>query len=224
MRSDKSLAYQLRLEGKSYKEISRKLFIPLSTLSYWFSSDSVSNQIKLDLNKSKIYTDRIHLKKLSILKRQNHQNEIEKVQDEAIILLPVLMENPLFVTGLMLYWGEGDKVLKNGLVRLSNTDPELIKTFLKFLLELMEIDIKRIRVQVILYPDLNPVTTVGYWSSFLGLPLTHFHKSALIQGKTKNRHSEYGICVLGVSDTKLKLRILTWLSVFPSILNTKVIV
>lgn len=224
MRSDKSLAYQLRLEGKSYKEISRKLFIPLSTLSHWFSSDFVSNQIKLDLCKSKVYTDRINLSKLSILKRQKYENEIEKVQDEAVILLPVLMENPLFVSGLVLYWGEGDEVLKNGLVRLSNTDPELIKTFLKFLLEQLEIDIHRIRVQVILYPDLNPVTTVGYWSSFLGLPLTNFHKSAIIQGKTKNRRSEYGICVLGVSDSKLKLRILTWLSVFPSILNTKVIV
>ncbi len=48
-------------------------------------------------------------------------------------------EAELFGLGLGLYWGEGTKANKDS-IRLGNTDPELIRKFIDFLISFFEID------------------------------------------------------------------------------------
>ena len=46
MRKDKVRAYQLRREGKSYKEIKKTLGIPLGTIAGWFKDEEWSQKIR----------------------------------------------------------------------------------------------------------------------------------------------------------------------------------
>ena len=60
----------------------------------------------------------------------------------------------LFGLGLGLYWGEGTK--KNqGQVRLGNTDPYLVLTFLDFLRKFYRIDNSRLRFAIQIFTDMD---------------------------------------------------------------------
>src|SRR5688572_23770642 len=109
MRKDKNAAYQLRLSGKSYNEIYEILKVPQSTLSDWFSKKEWSIKIRdrLALSAQEVSTMRIvELNKV----RGKHLAEVyEQARQEARKEFKFLKYNPLFIAGLMLYWGEGDK-------------------------------------------------------------------------------------------------------------------
>ena len=64
---------------------------------------------------------------------------------------PFLIKEPktldqakLLGLGLGLYWGEGNKKNRNS-IRLGNTDPRLIKMFLRFMLEIFGIKKEKLR-------------------------------------------------------------------------------
>lgn len=132
MRNDKHLATKLRKEGLSYQEISNKLDIPKSTLSNWFSDKNWSQKVKRKLTKKSYLLSQKRLKKLNEAKQKKWRNWREKFRKKARKEFVELKENPLFIAGLMLYWGEGDSKPKNGLVRLGNTEPEMINVFRGF--------------------------------------------------------------------------------------------
>ena len=121
------------------------------------------------------------------------------------------MSDQLFVSGLSLYWGEGDKRTRHQ-VRLTNTDPALVKIFLKFLLKYSELPLERVWVSLIRYPDTTSEGCEMYWQDQLGLGAEHFQKTVEIQGRGTERRSAYGICVVGISSSVLKVKMLTWIA------------
>jgi hypothetical protein len=58
----------------------------------------------------------------------------------------------LFVAGVMLYWAEGDKTHRNA-ARISNSDPEVLRLFVRFLRECLEIPNDQMRVTCHLFAD-----------------------------------------------------------------------
>src|SRR3989344_8749851 len=155
MRTDRNLAIKLRRSKKSYNEISKELGIPKSSLHTWFKNNKWSQEIRKNLIKRAqiLATGRL---KLMALANKKKWDEIHlQYQNEAKKEFPSLIKKPLFIAGLMLYWGEGDKVLKNCLVRLSNSDPELIKVFYLFLWNVILIPKEKIFIKLILYPELE---------------------------------------------------------------------
>ena len=58
----------------------------------------------------------------------------------------------LHASGVMLYWAEGDKGSRNA-ARISNSDPEILKLFLRFLRECLEVPDEQMRVTCHLFAD-----------------------------------------------------------------------
>lgn len=115
-------------------------------------------------------------------------------------------ENKLLGLGLGIYWGEGEKV-SNHQLRVANTDPDVLRTYIRFLLTICQIKKEKISYSIICFNDTNPNDAILYWSKQLQLSDKKFGKIVQIppQGKgTYKRKNTTGVCTVTVCNTKLK--------------------
>lgn len=218
MRRDKELAFSLRKQGKSYKEIHQELSMSISTLSNWFKGVDFLEDIKLTVAKQAQLKSTARLRLLhkvrgDLLKAHYIQAEIEAKKE-----LSENIHNPLFVSAVVAYWGEGDKATSS-IVRLANTDPKMIKLFLDFLILFCAVPKDKIRGALYIYEDLDDVICRQYWSKMTGIE--HFHKTMVLPSRHKTKKLPYGTCTVLVSNTYLKRKMLFWIDQLPEIvLNT----
>ena len=211
MRNDKHLAIELRKQGNSYNKISRKLTIPKSTLVSWFSKLDWSLKIKKELERKANYNARRRLIAYVRKKQIEWENWRESFREDARKKFPNFINDPLFVTGINLYWGEGDSKLKNGIVRLVNTDARMLLLFVKFLKKFCEIPNEKILATMTLYPDLNEEKCKLFWSKSIDVLPQQFRKTQFIKGKHPTKRVENGMCTVLVHSRGLKEKIYTWI-------------
>jgi hypothetical protein len=211
MRNDKDRATTLRKEGWSYRRLIEELGIPRATLSDWFGDKKWSQKVKDTLVRENLKTSREHMVRLDKIRGENLKLMYVKAREDARGDFEKLKHHPLFVAGVMIYWGEGDKVSKHGF-RVTNSDPLLLKIFLEFLRKVCLNDEERIRAWVLIYPDLDADVCENYWSKQLGLSRKNFTKSIMIKGRHKTKRVNYGICTLGYSSRFLKEKMLIWMN------------
>lgn len=214
MRTDKEKAFLKRKKGKSYGEISKIMKIPKSTLSLWFRDDAFSQVIRENLKQEARKNAKVHIEKINkrrgILLAQAYKQARSEAEKEIVFLKKI----PLFVAGLSIYWGEGEKTTKH-FVRVSNIDPSLLFVFKKFLTNICGIPESDIRCSLLLYPDLEERTCLQYWTKKLQLKNAHFRKSTRIQGRHKTKKISYGICIMTVGSSYLKEKMMIWLAKLP---------
>lgn len=215
MRKDKIEAFKLRKQGKSYNEIRQALRIPKSTLSDWLKEVEWSRRLKTALSKRAKEKGKITLRELDRIRGINLTRIYKEAEREAEIEFEHFKFYPLFIVGVVVYWGEGDKISRN-IVRISNTDPLMIKLFVKFLVDVCGISPAKVRASILLYPDLNGAECKTFWVKNSGLLEENFNKSIVIKGRHKTRRLRYGVCTVVVSSTYLKKKILMWLTLLPN--------
>ncbi len=126
---------------------------------------------------------------------------------------PFLFNNPkdlkgmfLFGLGLGLFWGEGSKKNQNA-VRLSNSEPALVKKFIDFLIEIYNIDKKKLKFQLQIHDDLNANKMLSFWARYLSIDKTQFYKTTILKRRgegTYHKKMEYGVIILNFGNTKLR--------------------
>lgn len=205
MRKDKEEAFKLRKEGKTYAEISKLLVVSKGTLSFWFSKIDWSQELK-NANHKFNYSP-AKLQAMRQARRKNLDDWYARAEKEAEMEFRKYLFNPLFISGLMLYEGEGDHS-RNSQVRIANTNPLVILTFKKFIEEYYREYIPRMRISLLLYPDLNPTDCVVWWRDALKDQQIAFHNPVVIQGRHKTRRLQYGVASLIISSKFLKVKIL----------------
>lgn len=215
MRNDKEKAIKLRKQGKSYNEIKAALKIPKSTLSDWFSKDAASADLRRKLNDKSLELHTERLRELHRIRGSHLLRAYEEARSEAKMEFEDLKYNPLFIAGVMLYWGEGDKAGKYA-VRLVNSEPEMLRLFYQFLRVICRIPQEKIWASVILYPDLQEQVCRSFWAENTGVPVERFTKATVIQGKSSRRTLSYGVCTIGVSSTYFKAKVTEWLKLLPA--------
>ena len=211
----KKKAVELRKLAKSYGEISKILHIPKSTLSDWFSKVPWSDEVKKKLIEKLSPIHGARIRKMNAIRINNlnkHYVDARKIAGEE---LEKYKNNPLFMFGLALYWGEGDKVTKYQL-RLTNSDPEVIRSFKIFLDKFCNGKNEKIWAGLLLYQDLDSASCINHWSKITGLDKKCFTKSIVIKSKHKTNKLNYGICILGISSRFLKEKMLEWLRLVTS--------
>lgn len=190
-------AINLRKKGLSYREILERILVSKSTLSLWLRSVGLSNKQK----------QRLTLKKLGAAKRgaQAQRNKrlkaIEDIKAEAkaeISKIP-MDRTKLWLMGTMLYWAEGSKEKINGPsgeVRFGNSDPIMIKLFIKWLIEICNIHRSQIIYEIYLHENhehrLQSVKM--FWADHLSLNAGHFKiyfKRHNISAHRKNIGEDY---------------------------------
>lgn len=209
--SKKELAHALRKKGKSYNEISSKLAIAKSTLSYWFQKDAQSSELKELLTRKA----QIQAKKKLRLMAKAHKEKWEAVykdyQKDARTQYATFKSQKLFIFGLGIYWGEGDRRKQNSIVRVGNVDDQMLRSFVLFLINYCGIDSGKIRVWLLLYPDNNEQSCKRYWSSRLAIPQKQFIKSQHAVGRHKTKRLPHGVCYVQAYSREVKVKILEWI-------------
>jgi len=112
----------------------------------------------------------------------------------------------LFGLGLGLFWGEGTKRNTHA-VRLSNSDPELIKKFIDFLINIYDIDKEKLRFQILSYVDLKSDDLVSFWAKYLSVKSRQFFKTTILKKRGKgtyHKKMKYGVIIISFSNIKLR--------------------
>jgi hypothetical protein len=144
-------------------------------------------------------------------RKKNAESRDESARKEALEQFTAYYQDPLFNLGLGLYWGEGDKKTRYQ-VRLTNTDPDLIRTFLRFLETYAKEFKDRIWISLIRYDDIEQVQCEHFWQEKTGLGRERFQKTVTIKSRSIEAKSPYGICIVGISSAKLKIKMMTWIA------------
>lgn len=120
-------------------------------------------------------------------------------------------EQELFYLAIALYIGEGKKRDREQ-VSLSNTEPRVIKVFLRFLREICHVDEKKIWAWINIFDDSNLRRAQEYWEDVTGLTSSQFYKPVVRarRGGTYLNVSEYGTLTVGVNNTRLREIVLQW--------------
>lgn len=177
---DKQKAIDLRERGYSYSQIKEKLGISKSTLSGWlFDMPLSEDKIKelRDFSPQRIERYRNTMKN----KKEARLNEVYKKVSKDI---GTFSKREIFLLGLFLYWGEGTKSA-NSSTQLTNTNPAMIKFFIKWL-ELLGVSKKDLKVKLHLYSDMDIKKSIAFWSKELKIPTSQFKKSYIKETSLKN--------------------------------------
>lgn len=214
MRNDKHLAQKLRKKGKSYKKISAELGVAKSTLSKWFGHETWSQNIKNELTRKANFIAHKKLRLINAERKKMWEAWREAARQEARKDFKKLAANPLFIAGIMIYWGEGDSKIENCMVRVSNTNSDLLRLTALFFEKICKVPKKQFRLTLFLYPDLNEKKCKNFWSSHLGIPTDQFRKTQYISGRHPTKRLTYGICSITISGRRLKEKIFVWIDLF----------
>lgn len=207
----KEKAFELRKQKKSYRQIAEEVGVSKSTVSYWFRAINWSRDIQDQLTKRAQKISQNRLKHLNNLKKIKYKKLYIQAEQEAKLEFSRIKKDSLFIAGTMIYWGEGDRQFKNGIVRVSNVDSRMLTLFKDFLVKVCGVDKQKIRGHTLIYPDLKSNECIDYWSKSIGLDLKAFYKPAVIKGRHKVNRLPYGVCSIGVNNKYLKKKILTWI-------------
>ena len=141
----KTDANELRSRGYSYREISLLLKITKSTAYEWLKNIHLTQTAVQRIEKLKSEgrnkaNNARHLKRLALI--EDSENSAKRIF-KSFRLTPELAK----ICCSLLYWAEGGKFTDNRL-EFTNSDPAMIKTFLKLLRTGFAIDESKLRVNI----------------------------------------------------------------------------
>ena len=225
MRSDKFKAYKLRMAGRSYNEIARLLKIPKSTLSSWFAD------LELPKEATKRIRDRVHSASLrGLIARNKNQTTLaearsKEMHNEGAGLIKNLNKRDLLIIGVALYWAEGykrpvviaGKTRTSHRVSLTNSDPDLICVFLKFLKEMCKVQDEKITIWIRYFEHQDPVYLLDFWQKKCNIPYSNFRNTLQTVSISSQRKKSYnslpfGVAQISVNNTNLYHKIMGMIS------------
>lgn len=168
-------AIALRKEGKSYKEIMELVPVSKSSLSLWLRDVKLTKKQKNKLTSIRGAGGGEAKRKAWEVKRQETMDGYDPPLDD-----------PNFMLGLGLYWGEGSKYSRTETV-FTNSDPKMLRAFVVWVAEFFGEDFDRFSAEVHHYDTERDDEIKCYWSKLLGVPLTHFIKSQVHVSKSSGR-------------------------------------
>lgn len=175
---DKSKVIALRKKGLSYSQIKTSTGISKSTLSGWLQGMPLSDKRTRELRD--FSSIRIERYRNTMLKKRNNRLDIvyKKVSKD----IDSFSKRDLFIAGLFLYWGEGTKVTKYMTI-FTNTDPDMVKFFIKWLRSCFDIKKSKFTVLLHLYSDMDTKNITEFWSKKLGIDIVQFKKPYIKDSK-----------------------------------------
>lgn len=134
-------------------------------------------------------------------KREQIAEKIYKIQQRKF---SHISKNTYFVAGLMLYLAEGDKKNETRIV-LANTDIQIIKLFIKWMIVFLSIKKQDIKAQLHLYENMDILQEENFWRKGLDLNRKQFYKTQIRKLRKSSfsyhesyRHGTCSVYVLGV--------------------------
>lgn len=188
----KNQAIFLRKKGFSLKEVAEKFGIAKSTASVWLQNVNLNQKAQGRLKKRRI----LGQYKSRFIKKIQRENLIKTYRLQAYQEISKIHfnKNTYKLLCSFLYWCEGAK-LNSTHIRFINSDPKMIKTFLKLLRISFQLDEKKFRALIHLHDYHNEKKQKKFWSKITEIPLKQFNKSYHKPNTKKRIRDNYPGCL-----------------------------
>lgn len=201
---EKTKVVRLRSElGLSINEILKSVKVSKGTVSRWIQNVPLS-QDQTEKLKEKIGHGSF---RASLTHKRLSEERVFSYKEEGRI--KAKEKNLLHACSCMLYWAEGHKKNNKNTVAFSNSNPSMVRLFLRFLKEQFDVPEQKISININCYTDIKGSKEIeSYWLRELGLPESCLRKT-MINKISKASHNkrvgylEYGTCRLVVNDTSI---------------------
>lgn len=214
----KEKAINLRKRGLSYSEILKQIPVAKSTLSLWLRSVGLSKKQKQILTDRKLAS----MKRGAFAKKNQRIQLSEKIKKESRAEIKLINKKELMLIGAALYWAEGSKAKEHNIsqgIIFSNSDPLMIKLFLKWLKEVLKVKTSDINPEIYIHENSknNIKKVIKYWSHIINIPDKEFQhiyfKKNKISTKRKNiGKNYYGLLRVRVrKSTNLNRKVSGWI-------------
>ena len=179
-------ALSLRKKGMSYSQIKEKLDISKSTLSVWLKEYPLSQK---RINELRAWSER-RIERCRVTKAKKKEARLNALYTKTKKNIGNLSNREKDLAAAFLYWAEGTKA-SYGVIQMTNTDPAMVTFFVEWL-KGRGCDVKKIRVYVHLYSDMDIKKSLRFWSKTLNIPLDRFRKPYVKEAKYKKGREYVG--------------------------------
>ena len=170
-------AVRLREKGKTLREIGRVLRISSSTAHLWTRVVRLTELQKRAIWEKHKEAFQAGRRRVTLRQRQERHKEEIKYKQIGKNMVGVISKRELMLIGAALYWSEGFK--RDSRLGFANSDPDMIRLFLRWLFEVGRIPKESVRLRVgvnMSYRD-RVSGIEKKWSRLTGIPLGQFQKS-----------------------------------------------
>jgi DNA-binding MarR family transcriptional regulator len=177
-----------RLEGRSIKEIAKELGVSRSSVSRWVRDIELTDeQRRALLERNPAYNRQSsgwHVvasrRRAARVRSQEHGRELARLRE------------PLHLAGCMLYWAEGSK--ERNALQFCNSDPEMVRFFVRLLRTYFDIDDDQIRITCYLYADheQRQREIEAYWLDVASLTEASLRRSVVNRVSKSSKRKRFG--------------------------------
>jgi len=191
----KQKAIDLRKQGYSYNYIVKRVPVAKSTLSEWLHNVPFTpNKYTLEtIGKARVASGNY--------KHQIRVESLKKAELQAGKDIGTLSKRDIMMLGLGVYIGEGGKTHR--MTRIINSDPRIIKLFIRWIKICFDVDIDNVVIRLFLYPDSDEKKSIEYWSKQTGVPKKHFFRPT-IDNRTNKKDSKHNKLPFGTAHVTVK--------------------
>ena len=203
------LGKDLRRLGLSYGEIMDLIPVKKSTLATWCREVRLTDQQYTTI-KERTYGSRLGIPVDTNWKRRE---EIGRIRDLARSQVPALMNDPLWVAGVILYWAEGAKTRNH--LKLNNADPRALRLFICWVRAYLD-PLAEFSLQLHLHEGNDDEAARSHWRYETGLMTANFYRTFIKPKGTGHRknHLAHGVCTIKVRRcADAWQRTMTWVEV-----------
>jgi predicted transcriptional regulator len=192
-------ARELREKGLDYEEIARTLGVSKSSVSAWVHDMPWPERLSYEecrqrsAEGSRLFWE---------TERPAREARREKVRAEAAAEVGTLSQRELLIAGAIAYWCEGSKSKphkRRERVTFINSDPGLIKFFLRFL-SAAGVQPAQLRFRVHIHESADIPIAEQFWLAVTGAEPAQFHRTTLKthnpQTIRKNTGADYHGCLI----------------------------
>jgi len=200
-----------------YGQIAKQVKVSKSTLSRWLRDFPLTEERILELRRegwSRGEAKRERFRQTMARKRQVRE---EKIYTARVRRFKKISRSGLYIAGLMLYAGEGDKKSR-GEIAFSNSDPELVRFFSLWMQKFMDIPLQKTRAQLHLYENMDIPEEENFWKKALLLASSQLCKSQIrpikAGGFSYREPFRHGTCKLYFDSTEKKTELMLSIKAF----------
>lgn len=203
---------KLRRKGYSLNELHDKFGVAKGRLSDWLRDVSLPPRAikRLDhiVRKGRV--------KAAETNKSRTRRTIERFTSDAMLQLEGLVLDKEYIRLMcaLIYYCEGRKSMYDHL-SFTNSDPNLIRTFLKLFRAGFNVNENKLHVCVHLHQYHNPTTTLRFWSRLTGIPLRQFMRPYQKPNTGKRIRNGYNGCAaVSYYDVNMAREVLTLAEAF----------
>lgn len=172
---EKAKAIALRKKGYTYKEIMMDVAVAKSSLSLWLKDLPLTREEKYALKERKdSQISKGRIKVAGILRTRRLAREKEQYK-ESLETFNIFKGNPLFHTGIALYWAEGGK--RTDQWQFMNSDAEMQRIMILWLVTFAGIQKEDLRFRLYVHKAYKSENCLEWWAVSLQVSSNQFLKT-----------------------------------------------